>query len=124
MIRRPPRSTLFPYTTLFRSQCHDVGRGIEDRVAVEQDVALVPRTGRQVVQPVDRSQERRLAAARWPDQRRDRVARNGGRDLVQGLRRTVPEAVGAGLEDGWNDGMMDRWNVRAFSFQRSSFPSF
>src|SRR3989475_8077129 len=24
MIRRPPRSTLFPYTTLFRS--HDVGR--------------------------------------------------------------------------------------------------
>src|SRR5258708_29655264 len=23
MIRRPPRSTLFPYTTLFRSQSHD-----------------------------------------------------------------------------------------------------
>src|SRR5438105_11611115 len=23
MIRRPPRSTLFPYTTLFRSQGHD-----------------------------------------------------------------------------------------------------
>src|SRR3712207_6907587 len=23
MIRRPPRSTLFPYTTLFRSQRHD-----------------------------------------------------------------------------------------------------
>src|SRR5256885_7233973 len=26
MIRRPPRSTLFPYTTLFRSKCHEVGR--------------------------------------------------------------------------------------------------
>src|SRR3989449_11742631 len=25
MIRRPPRSTLFPYTTLFRSQSHLVG---------------------------------------------------------------------------------------------------
>src|SRR2546422_1691534 len=25
MIRRPPRSTLFPYTTLFRSVQHDVG---------------------------------------------------------------------------------------------------
>src|SRR2546422_3050241 len=25
MIRRPPRSTLFPYTTLFRSQERDVG---------------------------------------------------------------------------------------------------
>src|SRR2546430_8952258 len=28
MIRRPPRSTLFPYTTLFRSQL-----GLEDRLA-------------------------------------------------------------------------------------------
>src|SRR5256885_11228610 len=27
MIRRPPRSTLFPYTTLFRSRHHDVGGG-------------------------------------------------------------------------------------------------
>src|SRR3712207_7502206 len=25
MIRRPPRSTLFPYTTLFRSNCTTVG---------------------------------------------------------------------------------------------------
>src|SRR2546430_11576629 len=28
MIRRPPRSTLFPYTTLFRSDQHHVRRGI------------------------------------------------------------------------------------------------
>src|SRR5207248_8744655 len=26
MIRRPPRSTLFPYTTLFRSRCFDLYR--------------------------------------------------------------------------------------------------
>src|SRR3989442_4521209 len=26
MIRRPPRSTLFPYTTLFRSHCHGSSR--------------------------------------------------------------------------------------------------
>src|SRR3712207_9298078 len=26
MIRRPPRSTLFPYTTLFRSQGGEIGR--------------------------------------------------------------------------------------------------
>src|SRR5258708_18411815 len=25
MIRRPPRSTLFPYTTLFRSYLHEIG---------------------------------------------------------------------------------------------------
>src|SRR5436309_8403167 len=40
MIRRPPRSTLFPYTTLFRS---------DERAAVERDHALR-------VQPSDRRQ--------------------------------------------------------------------
>src|SRR3712207_8141443 len=34
MIRRPPRSTLFPYTTLFRSR-QDV-RGLVDRLLSEQ----------------------------------------------------------------------------------------
>src|SRR2546421_8436701 len=32
MIRRPPRSTLFPYTTLFRSQAED---GIRDLIVTE-----------------------------------------------------------------------------------------
>src|SRR5438034_5118379 len=32
MIRRPPRSTLFPYTTLFRSRAHRVGAGERQRV--------------------------------------------------------------------------------------------
>src|SRR5258708_28821022 len=31
MIRRPPRSTLFPYTTLFRSQRDELGRTIVAR---------------------------------------------------------------------------------------------
>src|SRR5256885_10413361 len=36
MIRRPPRSTLFPYTTLFRSQCSTMLRSGEyDMVLVE-----------------------------------------------------------------------------------------
>src|SRR3712207_8131291 len=30
MIRRPPRSTLFPYTTLFRSHQQEVKHGAED----------------------------------------------------------------------------------------------
>src|SRR5689334_23950287 len=34
MIRRPPRSTLFPYTTLFRSEVHDA---IADRRARHRD---------------------------------------------------------------------------------------
>src|SRR2546430_3733165 len=35
MIRRPPRSTLFPYTTLFRSQDHGV---LLEVVALARDV--------------------------------------------------------------------------------------
>src|SRR3712207_8675118 len=40
MIRRPPRSTLFPYTTLFRS--HAAGELVDDQhLAVADDVLLV-----------------------------------------------------------------------------------
>src|SRR2546427_8552600 len=42
MIRRPPRSTLFPYTTLFRSAEHRVAEGI-DRVPGLERVAHVRR---------------------------------------------------------------------------------
>src|SRR3712207_8850378 len=35
MIRRPPRSTLFPYTTLFRSQVAQHARGEARRQAVD-----------------------------------------------------------------------------------------
>src|SRR2546430_10350596 len=49
MIRRPPRSTLFPYTTLFRSkrqglpggECGCFGRGLERRQA-QHALALDP----------------------------------------------------------------------------------
>src|SRR5258708_21807285 len=40
MIRRPPRSTLFPYTTLFRSpiviQLHDAGEGKRPSLKINQ----------------------------------------------------------------------------------------
>src|SRR3712207_7216199 len=39
MIRRPPRSTLFPYTTLFRSKDNDLGYGI---MRVDEDQKWVP----------------------------------------------------------------------------------
>src|SRR2546430_11620966 len=45
MIRRPPRSTLFPYTTLFRSECAPaVGRG-ELRARIEQQAVGRPVAG-------------------------------------------------------------------------------
>src|SRR3712207_7072516 len=37
MIRRPPRSTLFPYTTLFRSDPPGRTEGFEDRVGANPD---------------------------------------------------------------------------------------
>src|SRR3712207_7584305 len=40
MIRRPPRSTLFPYTTLFRS---DVRRDLDDVEVVDLDELLLLR---------------------------------------------------------------------------------
>src|SRR3712207_7518704 len=52
MIRRPPRSTLFPYTTLFRSHVPDHLGGADDR-APERMVA-VDRPGEHVVHLVGR----------------------------------------------------------------------
>src|SRR5258708_11337935 len=53
MIRRPPRSTLFPYTTLFRSlhACHAVPlqRGLGMRLAVAARVELRMAKLRQLV---------------------------------------------------------------------------
>src|SRR3712207_7088812 len=47
MIRRPPRSTLFPYTTLFRSQPPSAPRGlVGDSQPVEHRARLVDRHGR------------------------------------------------------------------------------
>src|SRR3712207_7350966 len=40
MIRRPPRSTLFPYTTLFRSS-GNVGHGVRLRTMINDRTAVV-----------------------------------------------------------------------------------
>src|SRR3712207_7877861 len=46
MIRRPPRSTLFPYTTLFRSVRGDSGRRVRQRRALLQPDDGARRDGR------------------------------------------------------------------------------
>src|SRR3712207_7138669 len=47
MIRRPPRSTLFPYTTLFRSPRHLVGDPVGRQLSARRQVLV---DGRQQVQ--------------------------------------------------------------------------
>src|SRR3712207_8873361 len=66
MIRRPPRSTLFPYTTLFRSEA-----GL---LAAEEDVVGDGQAGDEVELLVDR---------------RDAVGHRGVR-VVEGHRLAVP----------------------------------
>src|SRR3712207_7840775 len=53
MIRRPPRSTLFPYTTLFRSQRHGFGPQRQPDVAAVTDFPLVRRVLVDVVPEVE-----------------------------------------------------------------------
>src|SRR3712207_7401742 len=63
MIRRPPRSTLFPYTTLFRSVERATGHG--GATAIERRTRRRLVLAEQRVQP-DREAERRRIA---PDRR-------------------------------------------------------
>src|SRR5438093_9449900 len=59
MIRRPPRSTLFPYTTLFRSLVRQLeperlGQRAQDRARVRP---LAPQLEELVLRPPERSEE-------------------------------------------------------------------
>src|SRR5258708_12570050 len=62
MIRRPPRSTLFPYTTLFRSAGHSVRRGPRPRfgqVGRSDDAVRGVRPRRRTAFPSEREHRRR-----------------------------------------------------------------
>src|SRR2546422_8170105 len=63
MIRRPPRSTLFPYTTLFRSQA----RGGE--LGTANVVAPVVDEGESAVERFDRRQACALVHVVWREHR-------------------------------------------------------
>src|SRR2546425_3916251 len=63
MIRRPPRSTLFPYTTLFRSEGGGLARTGREQGHRALEIDLVP----DVVQAVhdDPARDARLWRGRW-----------------------------------------------------------
>src|SRR3712207_7344485 len=68
MIRRPPRSTLFPYTTLFRSRVIEsdiciIGSGISaamvaEKIAAEREARIVVVEAGDDVPPLDRKSTR------------------------------------------------------------------
>src|SRR2546426_10866731 len=78
MIRRPPRSTLFPYTTLFRSVRRRDGHGTRLRVGLEWrlDVAVGGGAGGGHAQLLEQEGERLL---------------EGGADRVPHVRRQIPQ---------------------------------
>src|SRR5438067_8138320 len=69
MIRRPPRSTLFPYTTLFRSEAlRLVVRAVRDLLAVlVVEVEVVVDVRRFPIVPIE--QEAKRGVVREPDAR-------------------------------------------------------
>src|SRR2546422_6129627 len=77
MIRRPPRSTLFPYTTLFRS----LQMGIKHPLAVEGNVRIGDRA---VVAPLDQhllaavGMQQHQIAARVQDRKSTRLNSSHG----------------------------------------------
>src|SRR2546430_12191390 len=69
MIRRPPRSTLFPYTTLFRSRQLHAKRGIrKDRLAVRRTRVMHQRPDAARLKP---GRQRVAGSAAHPKQMKD-----------------------------------------------------
>src|SRR3989442_15267966 len=55
MIRRPPRSTLFPYTTLFRSAQQSLARATGDGARMVQHLAFGGMAGYNPAKPAERA---------------------------------------------------------------------
>src|SRR3989442_9118011 len=64
MIRRPPRSTLFPYTPLFRSPARHAGeRGVRARARRQRDYRALRQSGLDEVAAPDLGLAHRVARA-------------------------------------------------------------
>src|SRR2546428_6837010 len=75
MIRRPPRSTLFPYTTLFRSERRDDILPLARRFQEEASVEL-----RRPVQGISDAAAEILVNHNWPDRKSTRL--NSSHDQI------------------------------------------
>src|SRR5256884_7507663 len=100
MIRRPPRSTLFPYTTLFRSVVVERdGPAERDRERLGQDERDVTPVGQQRRapqddRPADRREDRHRLQHREPEDHRDCSTRRRGRTIIPPSRSWRDFAAG------------------------------
>src|SRR2546425_11843931 len=97
MIRRPPRSTLFPYTTLFRSAL------LGERRDREADELAVVRRGQAEV----RGQNRLLdvldhLGVEWLDGEESVLGRGQRGDLLEGRGRSEERRVGKECRSRWS----------------------
>src|SRR3712207_7546671 len=97
MIRRPPRSTLFPYTTLFRS------RGVRGRAARRQPVLVRRRQRRR--EPIDQEgRQRDVPACRGGGPLRPQGDLVGGPHVGGSVEAGSLCVSGRGLPGGDRDG--------------------
>src|SRR5256886_7828688 len=91
MIRRPPRSTLFPYTTLFRSRLDDVLSLLQGRHLEAEDGAAIFFGDRDVLRHVYQA-ARQVARVRGLQRRvGEALSRAVGRDEVLEHRQAFAE---------------------------------
>src|SRR5258708_15009816 len=101
MIRRPPRSTLFPYTTLFRSFGEGAGAAGTRLARPRRQVLVggrIAHLGHEVIAAAfgDHLRHRGTGVAEIAEMaRRDWARRNAGRHAVGGIKGLVVGAVDA-----------------------------
>src|SRR2546430_16399795 len=100
MIRRPPRSTLFPYTTLFRSIV--LKKAEADSIELSEDIAFfIAKHIRSNVRELEGALKKVLAFARFSNRElsldlakealRDILNLNSRQVSVEGIQKTVAE---------------------------------
>src|SRR2546430_10459310 len=82
MIRRPPRSTLFPYTTLFRSRGDEVEGVLAQRRAADGVQRALIRAAVFLEPALQQDRERRLAAGGRTEQDRKSTRLNSSHSQI------------------------------------------
>src|SRR2546430_14388447 len=112
MIRRPPRSTLFPYTTLFRS--HQQNYEIEIVVGLQQQAKILP----QSEQVLGRGRKDKVVSTGYPQHEEDGGKRDERRHVFPFVRIKSRRDKRPNLPKEKRHGQSNRRIQRDFDIQR------